>query len=124
MRKIILSGVFLIFSVLIHAEGFKVLEQNESELLIKFELPNYEIETVSKNNKIYHKILCNSDAYYIEEGKPLIPYFVETVGLPIDGDIDLQIIDKKQRIKKILMLYPQINKFLQRIQLNISFMKM
>ena len=106
MRKVVLSGLILIFSVLIHAECFKVLEQNESELLIKFELPNFKIETVSQNNKIYHKILCNSNAYYIEEGKPLIPYFVETVGLPIDGDIDLQIIDKKQRIKKNINVIP------------------
>ncbi len=99
-KNLILLMVFI--TALLSASPFEVLEQNENELTVKFTLPEYTFESTDVKNKNYSRIICDGKETLNKEkeGYPLIPFFSEIVGLPVDGDIEFQIIEKKQRTKK------------------------
>ncbi|MCD4796793.1 MAG: hypothetical protein K8R49_06470 [Candidatus Cloacimonetes bacterium] len=103
-RNLILLMIFI--TALLSASPFEVQEQNENELTVKFTLPEYTFE--STNVKNYSRIICDDKETLNKEkeGSPLLPFFSEIVGLPVDGDIEFQIIDKKQRTKKNILISP------------------
>jgi hypothetical protein len=105
MSREILIIILLLFSVFISAE-FVVLEQNEHELTIKFTLPEYSLEEELFEGEMFHKIMCGDSHYDTSDGNPMVPYFNEIVGLPVDGSIQFRILNKKQITETGINLIP------------------
>ena len=106
MHKVLLIASLMIFSSLLLAENFEVISQNENELIIKFVLPEYDTEIISTKIGNFNKIICSDASYPVEDGHPLLPFFTEIIGLPIDGDATFQIIGKKQKTISNFKVYP------------------
>ncbi|MBT4575844.1 MAG: hypothetical protein HOB92_05200, partial [Candidatus Cloacimonetes bacterium] len=106
MFKYILIILLLIFSSAVYAEVFEVIDHNENELIIKFVLPEYDTEVISTKTGNFNKIVCSDASYPVEDGHPLLPFFTEIIGLPIDGDATFQIIGKKQKTVSNFRVYP------------------
>lgn len=106
MYKIVLIMLLLISSSLIFANNFEVISQTENELIVKFTLPEFDMEIISTKLGNFNKIICTDASYPVEGGHPLLPFFTEIIGLPIDGDASFQIIEKKQRTIRNFKVYP------------------
>ncbi|MDP8268985.1 MAG: C25 family cysteine peptidase [Candidatus Tenebribacter davisii] len=106
MQKLLSIILLIVLSSLVFAENFEVISQNENELVVKFILPDYDKEIVSTKFGNLNKIICSDASYPVEGGYPLLPFFTEIIGLPIDGNASFQIIDKKQKIISNFKVYP------------------
>ncbi|MCK4312423.1 MAG: hypothetical protein KAW88_06790, partial [Candidatus Cloacimonetes bacterium] len=105
VRKILII-IILTIPLFLNAQPFEVLSQNENELIVKFTLPNFEFENIETKRRNFTIINCPHSINSTKAGFPLLPYFSEIVGLPIDGDVEFQIIGKKQRVKNNVKMYP------------------
>ncbi|MCF7792589.1 MAG: hypothetical protein K9N09_01975 [Candidatus Cloacimonetes bacterium] len=95
LRKlIILVSLFLPLCLL--ANSFEVIEMEEDYLMVKFTLPDYQIEKVERNSVQYDRIFCKGAAYTNDRDRYVLPFFGETIGLPIDGNMHIRIIDQHQ----------------------------
>ena len=98
--------IIVLLPVFLGAETFQVLSQNEDELIVKFTLPEFELQNIKSKNGSYHQIICEGGIASTQAGYPQLPFFTEIVGLPVDGNIDIRIIEKQQRSKKNINIYP------------------
>ena len=83
-------------STLLGIDVFTVIEETEDYLIVEFNLPKFEMEEI--NNSEF-KINCMESMQTSEEGFPKLPFFSEIVGIPVDGEIEIQVISKKQKTK-------------------------
>lgn len=106
MYKFIMILFLLISSNLVFAEVFEVIDQSEDNLIVKFILPEYETEKVETKRGVFYNINCTDAVYPVEEGHPLLPFFTDIIGLPINGDAAFQVIEKRQEITSNIKIYP------------------
>jgi len=88
------------------ANPFTVISKNADHIRVKFVLPAYKIENVDKNGIEYKKINATDATLYSEEGKPLLPYYAEVVGIPVNGDVDLTIISQSNETIHDILIQP------------------
>jgi len=106
IKKIIYTLLLIVIPYLLIADRITVLEENENELLIEFQLPEYTIQNVDNNGRAYQKIICDDTTYLEEAGHPSLPYFTGIVGIPPDGSISLQIVNSTQKTLTDLKIIP------------------
>ncbi len=106
LKKYILIMLIISSIIIINAEMFSVIKQTEDEVQVKFTLPDYEVTEVNINEEIFHKVSCPNSAYLEKQGFPMLPFFAEAIGLPIDGSLEIQVIKKKQIVAKDLNILP------------------
>lgn len=104
--KTILILLYIGFSIHILTAGtFEVIEETPDYLRIKFTLPEWKLEDVAKNNQNWKQIACDDGALYSKEGYPLVKSFSEAIGIPVDGDISIEISQQKtERIPNVNLL--------------------
>ena len=98
IRKIFII-LAVLFSASIFAEIFTILEESENHLIIEFNLPDYEISETQN-------IICKNSFGITENGYPQLPFFNETIGLPIDGDLTISILENQQQNLQNIQLSP------------------
>jgi hypothetical protein len=106
MVKKIIILLLLIVAIQLNSQHFEILNQTENELIVKFILPEFEKEVVSTKLGNFNKIICPDGSYPVEAGYPLLPFFTEIIGLPVDGDASFYVIDKKQKTIPNFRVYP------------------
>ncbi|MDP8231103.1 MAG: hypothetical protein P9L91_00375 [Candidatus Zophobacter franzmannii] len=96
-KHILVPLIWLIVIGLFAGAPFKVLEEDENHILLEFQLPNYTIDNTTRNEKEVSRI--NADRAFLtgEEGFPILPYYADIVGIPLDGDIQLTLIDYEDK---------------------------
>ncbi|MDO9578370.1 MAG: C25 family cysteine peptidase, partial [Candidatus Cloacimonadales bacterium] len=94
----------MVLSLTLAATPFEVLDIQENYLIVKFTLPEYEFRAVTGEGEQQFRIMCDGAAYTDEYAKTVIPFFSETVGLPIEGDFNISILDKRQSTRKVQTL--------------------
>lgn len=94
--KIIVTGIILsaIFS-LAGVEVFTVTEETPDYIRVKFTLPAWHLEEVTVNNQKWQKIVCDGGSELAKEGYPLLKTFSEAIGIPVDGDIRVEVLSQK-----------------------------
>jgi hypothetical protein len=106
IRLLFLSLLTLISFTLLSASPFRVLQITESEIVLEFSLPDYQLQPVEQEGITYHRITGEITSYHQEEGYPELPFFSENVGIPVDGSIEL-IVDKvRQKNISDIIVYP------------------
>lgn len=93
-KFIILASLILPLYLL--ANTFEVLEMDEDYLLVKFSLPEYQIENIILDDTIYERIVCEDAAYTNDRDRFVLPFFAENIGLPIEGEMQISIVNKLQ----------------------------
>ncbi len=102
MRGFLLDLLILMFSVCLYSleetrgvinEGFKVISENETEVIIEFALPEYQIEKLKTDKATYNIITTNTQAYTTEVGMPYLPIFGTGIAVPRVGKVSWKIID-------------------------------
>ena len=106
MVKKIIVLLLLIIAIQLNSQNFEILNQTENELIVKFVLPKFNKEVISTKLGNFNKIICPDGSYPLEAGYPLLPFFTEIIGLPIDGDATFSVIDKKQKTIPNFRVYP------------------
>lgn len=105
IRKIFSIGLVLLISS-IFAQPIQVTQESASSMVIEFNLPDFEIVDQHESSKIYQQIICDNAISTSKTGYPVLPYFNGIIGIPTNGDIDFQIIEKKQRTRTGIKLQP------------------
>jgi len=96
MLKYILIAILLL-PLSLSGNTFEVIEQSEDGLTVKFSLPDYKIEQVTIDGKTRNKITCPGAELSAEAFKPSLPAFSECIGLPVDGNFNITVLNKKQK---------------------------
>ncbi|OQY39860.1 MAG: hypothetical protein B6226_00990 [Candidatus Cloacimonetes bacterium 4572_65] len=99
-KRIALMASVMVMVVALYGGAFQVVEENESYLRIEFILPEYSIEKIENGNRIVDRIIISDGELLCEEGAPQLPYFAEALGLPVDGNLELNILSKSSKIIK------------------------
>ena len=105
-KKIGLCLIGLVILSAIFADTFEIQQMSESEIILKFTLPNYEIENVKQFGNDYQQINAIDANHYSSEGQPLLPSYSSVLGIPVDGEIDISIINKNETELKNISLKP------------------
>jgi Peptidase family C25/FlgD Ig-like domain/Propeptide_C25 len=104
LKKIIVIIGLVLSLTLISATDFEILELQEDYLIVKFSLPEYEFVSVTTDGKEQFRLFCEGAAYTNEYQKTVLPFFAESIGLPINGDFNITVLDRKQSTKKVQTL--------------------
>lgn len=105
--KILLTCLILMAAISISAVGnIEVLEETSDYLRIKFTLPDWHLEEVTRNNQKWHQISCESGEPVSKEGYPLVKSFSEAIGIPVDGDISFNIVSQNTIVVPDVKLVP------------------
>ncbi|MCD6182429.1 MAG: hypothetical protein J7K89_08625 [Candidatus Cloacimonetes bacterium] len=92
LRKcLVLLSLALVVSVA--ALPVTVVDQSESQLILRFELPEYHLEKVIFDGNEFQQIICADADYSSEPGYPQMPFFSASLGLPVDGDFRVTVQD-------------------------------
>lgn len=87
----------LFFSIgLVIASPFQVLEETPEYIKVKFVLPEWKLEDITKYNQNWQQLVCDGASAYSQEGYPKMLSFAEAIGIPVDGDISFQITNQKK----------------------------
>ncbi|HHZ15040.1 MAG TPA: hypothetical protein GX398_02880 [Candidatus Cloacimonetes bacterium] len=88
------------------AEGIRLSSQTPDELIVEFELPEYSLEHIQNSRGTWQRLTSEHGSVDAVEGKPLLRIFSEAVGVPVDGDISVQIISSQTTTFKNVNLWP------------------
>ncbi|HPY96104.1 MAG TPA: C25 family cysteine peptidase [Candidatus Cloacimonadota bacterium] len=99
---LIVVSVFSLFA----ESAFRIVHMSESEIILDFALPAYELLDVTMNNQTYKDVQIENALVRAEEGKPVLPWFSEQIGLPIDGDFTVELQNKKVFYVDNVMVQP------------------
>ena len=94
------------FVSLAYASPFTLLSQNPHELVIEFKLPEWRLDTRNENFREWQRIVCDDGSAFHQEGYPELISFAEAIGLPIDGDFSIQILENDLKVVKDIDLIP------------------
>lgn len=86
--------------------GISLGSESADELIVNFELPNYNIGHVQNKHGAWQMIETDFGSVDAREGFPLLRVFSEAVAIPVDGDIRIQILDSKSTTLRNIRLYP------------------
>ncbi len=105
--KILLTCLILMAGVSISASGnIEVLEETSDYLRIRFMLPDWHLEKVTRNNQKWDQINCDSGEPVSKEGYPLVKSFSEAIGIPVDGDISFNVTSQNTVVVPNVKLVP------------------
>lgn len=109
----VLIAVVIIFLPALYADSaaergspFRVISSSEDVIVLKWELQDYNLVPVKADNQQFYKITGDFTHYHRKEGYPVLPYFSEIVGIPVDGDISLHLSNVRYRTRRDIVIYP------------------
>lgn len=121
IKQMILLFSISISTVILFASPFQVLEETPDYIKVKFTLPEWKLETVRENNQNWQKISCDSGAIVSQEGYPLLKSFSEAIGIPVDGDISIEVLYQTKKVIADVKLYPSEKFTVTDKEVNYSF---
>ncbi|MCB5250827.1 MAG: C25 family cysteine peptidase [Candidatus Cloacimonadales bacterium] len=112
--------VIIIFSL--NAESaFRIVRMNEHEIILDFSLPHYELYDVVYENQTFKSIHMDGSLIRAEEGKPVLPWFSEQIGLPVDGDFTIEFVNKKEFYIENIKVEPALKTVFTSIEEDIRY---
>ncbi len=105
LQHILILMLALSFSLL-GAAGISLSSQSSDELIIDFVLPEYSLEHIQDSHGTWQRLTSPHGNVDANEGMPLLMVFSEAVGVPVDGDINIQIINSQYTTLRNINLLP------------------
>jgi len=84
----------------------QLLESNADGVTIKMEIPNFQFGTMEHEGEQFQTISFPRCSYTAEEGKPQLPVSGILLGVPIDAEFNLQILESDYSILSNYKIYP------------------
>ncbi|MDP8211170.1 MAG: C25 family cysteine peptidase [Candidatus Stygibacter australis] len=110
--KILLLVLSALLGWHLQADVFEVMDSNANELTIRFTLPDWELGEIERGNQEWDYIKCESSSISGEAGKPELPYFTGSVGIPVDGDIQIVVLGSSPEIRNQVKIVPALRDYL------------
>jgi len=108
--------LLLVITVFIYchlsAGVFEVLESDADELTVKFTLPDWKMQEIERGGEEWEYINCDGSSITGEAGKPELPYFTGSVGIPVDGDIDVVVLGSSPESHNQVRIVPALRDYL------------
>ncbi len=83
--------IMTIWSTLCLGAGVAVISETQEELVLEFTLPEYSITHESINGVTWDSIVSDEGFVHEIDGYPAIRVFGEAIGIPVNGDVSLQV---------------------------------
>lgn len=96
----------VVLPVWVFATGITLVSQSPSQVVIDFEMPDYEIRQVDENGAVWHQIISEDGSVFGDEGYPKLISFSTAVGIPVEGDISISIQTDQMNIRPGVNLMP------------------
>lgn len=115
MRGLFLGLVILMVSVSLFSVadfattvnvGFRVISENEKEVLVEFVLPDYQIDEITTKNGIYNVLTTETQTYSTEVGLPYLPIFGTGISVPNRGKVTCEVIDSDYSETTLNNIFP------------------
>ncbi len=104
MKKFVLGLMVLMVSLSLFSvpefasalnDGFRVVRENEKEVVVEFTLPEYKVEELTIEKNTYNVISTNTQAYTTEIGMPYLPIFGTGIAVPHRGKVSCEVLDSE-----------------------------
>ncbi|MDZ4121461.1 MAG: C25 family peptidase propeptide domain-containing protein, partial [Candidatus Cloacimonadaceae bacterium] len=96
IKRTILGFLLTAIATWMLASPFTVISENPNELVVEFRLPDWNFDYIEQNGQRWHRISCDDASSFVKEGFPELVSFSEAVGIPIDGDVSINVSNGKQ----------------------------
>ena len=115
MRGLILGLVIFLVSLSLFSappvtgavsDGFRLVSENENEVVVEFVLPNYNIDELKTDKNTYSVVNTTTQAYTTEVGMPYLPIFGTGIAVPNKGRVSYEIVDSEYSEIKLNNIFP------------------
>lgn len=103
-KRIVLIMLAIGLFVALFGYEFEVLEMTDSYMRVGFSVPTYTIQKSNTSSDFYDKIDITDAEFTFEENKATMPYFAHAIGIPVDGNIELRVLNKSSKTYKNIKL--------------------
>ncbi len=104
--KIVLLLLILFAFKAANGSPFTVVSESADEIIVEFGLPEWSIGQVDENMQTWQRIVCDAANAFLVEGYPEMVSFSEAIGIPVDGDISIQVLSSKSEVHRGINLFP------------------
>ncbi|MDP8220032.1 MAG: C25 family cysteine peptidase, partial [Candidatus Stygibacter frigidus] len=111
--------VFIYFHL--SAGVFEVMDSDADEITVKFKLPDWELQEIERGGEDWDYIDCEGSSITGEAGKPELPYFTGSVGIPVDGDIDVVVLGSSPESHDQVRIVPALKDYLDSNELAYEY---
>lgn len=87
----------------------QILEATQNYIRLELTLPEFEIEQLTREGLIYHRLQLPGWGYWGQPGQPQLPMQVVTLGMPQLGQPQIEIIDHEMTTLNGYTIYPNPN---------------
>jgi len=87
-------------------EAFSVYSKTAQSLEVRFNLPEFEIEEISRAGNTFQKISLDNCGYLSETGMPELPTLSAMIAIPNQGSAQLEVIDARTKMLKHIIPFP------------------
>jgi len=106
MRNYVIIIAILLLPLLLLAEPITLVSESPDQLVIKFVLPEYSFQDVQHNGRTWKQVVCDEGTVHSKEGYPQLVLFSAPLGIPVDGDISVRVVDSKTDLVKNIDIVP------------------
>ncbi|RLC46452.1 MAG: hypothetical protein DRI23_12365, partial [Candidatus Cloacimonadota bacterium] len=118
MKKFILLVILILAVWQLAATWNEIPENNGKKLFdhtsfgkevteVEFSLDGYQMEEITENGQLYHKISYWNEGEYVQIGKPDLPCFSRLVTISDQGTPSLEIVSYEEEIISDIVIYPR-----------------
>jgi len=87
-------------------QGFRILSEKDSEIVVEFELPDYKIEELKIDKDSYSVITSTTQAYTTQVGMPYLPIFGTGIAVSNRGKVDYEVIESEYSEISLKSIFP------------------
>ncbi|MDD3050905.1 MAG: C25 family cysteine peptidase, partial [Candidatus Cloacimonetes bacterium] len=98
--------LILLLPIILSANPFEIIQETEDFSVVKFTLPHYSVNRRFVSGIEYSEIICSNANITNLEGYPQLPFFTEIFGIPADGNLSIDLIEKKQVVVNDICIIP------------------
>src|SRR5690606_27207740 len=98
--------IMTIWSTLCLGAGVAVISETQEELVLEFTLPEYSITHESINGVTWDSIVSDEGFVHEIDGYPAIRVFGEAIGIPVNGDVSIQVTNIRSTTIRNINLKP------------------
>jgi len=91
MRKYWCIALCVLAASLAATDPLEVVQMSANEIVLRFTMPAWEFKDTANGQEI----VCEGSIQLAAEGKPVLPFFGEAIGLPVDGSFTVEVTGRK-----------------------------
>ena len=79
----------------------RIVKSDPNFLILQFQLPELEIKEIQQNGESFTHIWFDGADWTLENGKPKLPIYSVSIGLPSSGQVSATLVEKNSAYKKV-----------------------